>query len=105
MADFVEHLPPIIRSLQNMLKKNAPPWSFEQIKAVQKIKQKVQWLLALVIPTDGKIILQNDVSDLYHASTFLEEKDRNWVYVDAKLEHSQRQKNIIIPLSVSSYWT
>lgn len=75
MADFVDHLTPIIRPLQNMLKKDAPPWSSKQIEAVRKIKQNVQELSALSIPTNGKRILQTDASDLYWAAVLLEEKN------------------------------
>ncbi|KAL2512843.1 RT RNaseH 2 domain-containing protein [Abeliophyllum distichum] len=75
MAYFIDHLSTTIEPLQNMLKKNAPAWSEEQTKAIREIKQKGHGLPALSIPTDGKMILQTDASDLYWAAVLLEEKN------------------------------
>ncbi|CAA3021493.1 reverse transcriptase [Olea europaea subsp. europaea] len=39
MANFVDRLSPVIKPLQNMLKKNATPWSSKLTEAVRKIKK------------------------------------------------------------------
>ena len=53
----------IIRPLQLMLKKNAPPWTPSQTDAIQKIKEKIPFLPPLQIPLDGTHILQTDANE------------------------------------------
>ncbi|KAL2519014.1 putative reverse transcriptase domain [Abeliophyllum distichum] len=103
MADFIDHLSTVIKPLQNMLKKNAPPWTDEQTKAIQLIKQKVHSLPALSIPNDGKIILQTDASDLFWAAVLLEENNgkrnicgyKNGSFSDAEKHYHSTFKEIL----------
>lgn len=56
-----------------MLKKDAPPWKDAQTKAVKVLKEKLQQLPPLQIPSDGKRILQTDASDKYWGAVLFEE--------------------------------
>ncbi|KAF7851347.1 hypothetical protein BT93_L4078 [Corymbia citriodora subsp. variegata] len=56
-----------------MLKKDPPPWGSKQTQAVAQLKQLLQNLPPLKIPSTGKIILQTDASDKYWAAILFEE--------------------------------
>ncbi|KAK8309884.1 hypothetical protein V6Z12_D02G152900 [Gossypium hirsutum] len=58
-----------------MLKKNPPPWSTAQTKAVKILKEELQQLPPLHIPSEGKRILQTDASDKYWGPILFEEKE------------------------------
>ncbi|KAG8481392.1 hypothetical protein CXB51_026151 [Gossypium anomalum] len=63
IRDFIEKISVFTNPLRKMLKKNPPPWTDKQTRAVQKIKQIAQEVPPLQIPSDGKRILQTDASD------------------------------------------
>lgn len=48
-----------------MLKKDPLPWSTTQTNAVKTLKEKLQQLPPLQIPSEGKRILETDASDKY----------------------------------------
>lgn len=60
--------------LKTMLKNDPPPWGSSQMKAVQLLKQKLQSLPLLQIPSNGKRILQTDADDKYWVVVILEEQ-------------------------------
>ncbi|KAA3471268.1 polyprotein [Gossypium australe] len=76
LRDFIPKISKYINPLTKMLKKNPPPWSMTQTKAVQILKEKLQHLPALQIPSDGKRILQTDASDKYWRAILFEELKR-----------------------------
>ncbi|KAK8579604.1 hypothetical protein V6N12_069919 [Hibiscus sabdariffa] len=57
-----------------MLKKDPPQWSKAQTKVVKILKEKLQHLPPLQIPSKGKRILQTDASDKYWGAILFEEK-------------------------------
>ncbi|KAG8493395.1 hypothetical protein CXB51_010802 [Gossypium anomalum] len=75
IRDFIEKISVFTNPLRKMLKKNPPPWTEKQTKAIQKIKQIAQEVPPLQIPSDGKRILQTDASDKYWGAVLLEEID------------------------------
>ncbi|KAF8020714.1 hypothetical protein BT93_G1216 [Corymbia citriodora subsp. variegata] len=58
-----------------MLKKNPPLWGPKQTQAISQLKQLLQNLPLLKIPSTGKRILQTDASDKYWAAILFEEID------------------------------
>ncbi|KAK8515576.1 hypothetical protein V6N12_075611 [Hibiscus sabdariffa] len=59
-----------------MLKKEPPQWSTAQSKATKTLKEILQQLPPLQIPSDGKRILQTDASDKYWGAILFEEKNK-----------------------------
>ncbi|KAF8011959.1 hypothetical protein BT93_I0169 [Corymbia citriodora subsp. variegata] len=75
LRDFVPHISKYLRPLQRMLKKDPLPWGSKQTQAVAQLKQLLQNLPPLKIPSTGKRILQTDASDKYWAAILFEEID------------------------------
>ncbi|KAG8472716.1 hypothetical protein CXB51_034748 [Gossypium anomalum] len=75
IRDFIEKISVFTNPLRKMLKKNPPPWTEKQTKAIQKIKQIAQDVPPLQIPSNGRRILQTDASDKYWGAVLLEEID------------------------------
>ncbi|XP_016452986.1 putative mitochondrial protein AtMg00860 [Nicotiana tabacum] len=65
VRDFIPNISIYISPLTEMLKKNAPLWGEKQDEAVRKIKEISKNVKSLYIPSDGKKILQTDVSHEY----------------------------------------
>nr|KJB44002.1 hypothetical protein B456_007G230600 [Gossypium raimondii] len=86
-----------------MLKKNPPPWSTTQTKAIQILKEKLQHLPALQIPYDGKRILQTDASDKYWGAILFKELEgkrhirefKSGRFIDAELHYHSTFKEIL----------
>ncbi|KAK9008527.1 hypothetical protein V6N11_075416 [Hibiscus sabdariffa] len=76
LRDFVPKISKYTNPLRKMLKKNLPQWSTTQSKAIKTLKDILQHLPPLKIPSDGKIILQTDASDKYWGAILFEEKDK-----------------------------
>lgn len=75
MAEFIPKLASIIKPLQLLLKKDAPPWKDTHTKSVRQLKEMAKTLPSLHIPSSGKRILQTDASDQYWAAVFLEQQN------------------------------
>ncbi|KAK9010365.1 hypothetical protein V6N11_036876 [Hibiscus sabdariffa] len=65
LRDFVPKISKYTNPLRKMLKKEPPQWSTTQSKAIKTLKEILQQLPPLQIPSDGKRILQTDASDKY----------------------------------------
>ncbi|KAK8982972.1 hypothetical protein V6N11_054957 [Hibiscus sabdariffa] len=65
LRDFVPKISKYTNPLRKMLKKNPPQWSMTQSKAIKTLKDILQHLPPLKIPSDGKRILQTNASDKY----------------------------------------
>lgn len=78
-----------------MLRKSHSDWSHKQIVAIREIKQKMQNLPLLQIPSDKKRNLQTDASDKHWGSVFLEEgKDQKRKFKDSlNLTTTQHSKS------------
>ncbi|KAK9008524.1 hypothetical protein V6N11_075413 [Hibiscus sabdariffa] len=76
LRDFVRKISKYTNPLRKMLKKNPPQWSTAQSKAIKTLKDILQHLSPLKIPSDGKRILQIDASDKYWGAILFEEKDK-----------------------------
>ncbi|KAK9029790.1 hypothetical protein V6N11_026892 [Hibiscus sabdariffa] len=76
LRDFVQKISKYTNPLRKMLKKNPPQWSTMQSKAIKTLKNILQHLPPLKIPSDGKRILQTDASDKYWGAILFEEKDK-----------------------------
>ncbi|KAK9032918.1 hypothetical protein V6N11_017960 [Hibiscus sabdariffa] len=76
LRDFVPKISKYTNPLRKMLKKEPPQWSTAQSKAVKTLKDILQHLPPLQIPSDGKRILQTDASDKYWGAILFEEKDK-----------------------------
>ncbi|XP_071727451.1 uncharacterized mitochondrial protein AtMg00860-like [Rutidosis leptorrhynchoides] len=77
MSPFIKNLSHLTKPLYDMLKKNPPPWNFQQTKAVQQLKRLTDNLPPLQIPSNGKRILQTDASDEHWGAVLLEEINGN----------------------------
>ena len=75
LRDFIPKISKHTNPLRKMLKKDAPPWKEIQTKAVKNLKELLQHLPPLQIPSDGKRILQTDASDKYWGAVLFEEKE------------------------------
>ncbi|KAK8508952.1 hypothetical protein V6N12_058097 [Hibiscus sabdariffa] len=75
LRDFIPKISKYTNPLRKMLKKDPPPWSKTQTMAVRVLKEKLQQLPPLQIPSDGKRILQTDASDKYWGAILFEERD------------------------------
>ncbi|MBA0844701.1 hypothetical protein Goarm_022877, partial [Gossypium armourianum] len=73
LRDFVPKLSRLTNPLRKMLKKDPPPWSSKQTKAIQRLKEETTHLPPLQIPSEGKRILQTDASDKYWGAILFEE--------------------------------
>ncbi|KAK9032984.1 hypothetical protein V6N11_018026 [Hibiscus sabdariffa] len=76
LRDFVPKISKYTNPLRKMLKKEPPRWSTAQSKAIKTLKEILQKLPPLQIPSDGKRILQTDASDKYWGAILFEEKDK-----------------------------
>ncbi|KAK8526460.1 hypothetical protein V6N12_020931 [Hibiscus sabdariffa] len=76
LRDFVPKISKYTNPLRKMLKKEPPQWSTAQSKVVKTLKDILQHLPPLQIPSDGKRILQTDASDKYWGAILFEEKDK-----------------------------
>ncbi|KAK8501657.1 hypothetical protein V6N12_002395 [Hibiscus sabdariffa] len=75
LSDFIPKISKYTNPLRKMLKKDPPPWSKTQTMAVRVLKEKLQQLPSLQIPSDGKIILQTHASDKYWGAILFEESE------------------------------
>jgi hypothetical protein len=73
LSDFVPKLSKLTQPLRKMLMKNPPPWTSKQTAAVRALKQVIQKLPPLKIPSTGLRIVQSDASDKYWGAVLLEE--------------------------------
>ncbi|KAK9011411.1 hypothetical protein V6N11_044262 [Hibiscus sabdariffa] len=81
LRDFVPKISKYTNPLRKMLKKETPPWKEMQTKVVKTLKEKLQQLPPLQIPSDGKIILQTDASEKYWGAVLFEEsKGKRKIY-------------------------
>ncbi|KAK8535312.1 hypothetical protein V6N12_056834 [Hibiscus sabdariffa] len=76
LRDFVPKISKYTNPLRKMLKKDPPQWSSAQSKAIRSLKEMLQHLPSLQIPSDGKRVLQTDASDKYWSAILFEEKDK-----------------------------
>ncbi|KAK8487576.1 hypothetical protein V6N11_066561 [Hibiscus sabdariffa] len=76
LRDFVPKISKYTNPLRKMLKKDPPQWSSAQSKAIRSLKEMLQHLPSLQIPSDGKRVLQTDASDKYWGAILFEEKDK-----------------------------
>ncbi|KAK8972527.1 hypothetical protein V6N11_081642 [Hibiscus sabdariffa] len=76
LRDFIPKISKYTNPLRKMLKKELPQWSTAQSKAIKTLKEILQQLPPLQIPSDGKRILQTDASDKYWGAVLFEEKDK-----------------------------
>ncbi|KAK9028849.1 hypothetical protein V6N11_025986 [Hibiscus sabdariffa] len=76
LRDFVPKISKYTNPLRKMLKKEPPQWSTSQSKAIKMLKEILQQLPSLQIPSNGKRILQTDASDKYWGAILFEEKDK-----------------------------
>ncbi|KAK9047390.1 hypothetical protein V6N11_053236 [Hibiscus sabdariffa] len=73
LRDFIPKISKYTNPLRKMLKKDQPPWTKTQTIAAKVLKEKLQQLPPLQIPSDGKRILQTDASDKYWGAILFEE--------------------------------
>ncbi|KAK8990558.1 hypothetical protein V6N11_009250 [Hibiscus sabdariffa] len=102
LRDFFPKISKYTNPLRRMLKKEPPQWSTVQSKVVKTLKDILQHLPPLQIPSDGKRILQTDASDKYWGPFFLKKRKRRDISVDIKVEDSLMQRSTITPLSKKS---
>ncbi|KAL4336066.1 hypothetical protein GQ457_07G043400 [Hibiscus cannabinus] len=76
LRDFVPKISKYTNPLRKMLKKEPPQWSTAQSKAVKMLKELLQQLPPLQIPSDGRRVLQTDASDKYWGAILFEQKDK-----------------------------
>ncbi|KAK8589939.1 hypothetical protein V6N12_024328 [Hibiscus sabdariffa] len=76
LRDFVPKISKYTNPLRKMLRKDPPQWSSAQSKAMRSLKEMLQRLPPLQIPSYGKRILQTDASDKYWGAVLFEEKDK-----------------------------
>ena len=65
VREFIPKAAKHINPLTKMLKKTPPLWGSSQTQAIQKLKEILQQLQTLYIPSQGKKIHQTDASDRY----------------------------------------
>ncbi|KAK9032661.1 hypothetical protein V6N11_056919 [Hibiscus sabdariffa] len=86
-----------------MLKKEPPQWSTAQSKAVKFLKEKLQNLPPLQIPSDGKRILRTDASDKYWGAILFNDKEgkgqlcgyKSGRFSDAEIHYHSTFKEIL----------
>ncbi|MBA0852085.1 hypothetical protein Goshw_001017 [Gossypium schwendimanii] len=79
-----------------MSKKDSPPWNARQTQAVKKLKEELQNLPPLQIPSEDKRILQTNRSDKYWGAVLFEERNRkrqlcgyeSGIFTNAEIHHS-----------------
>ncbi|KAL4388539.1 hypothetical protein GQ457_09G023790 [Hibiscus cannabinus] len=76
LRDFVPKISKYINPLRKMLKKDPPQWSAAQSKAVKLLKEILQHLPPLQIPSYGKRIIQADASDKYWRAILFKQNDK-----------------------------
>ncbi|KAE8719974.1 hypothetical protein F3Y22_tig00109923pilonHSYRG00045 [Hibiscus syriacus] len=104
LRDFIPKISKYTNPMRKMLKKDPPPWKDVQTKAVKVLKEKLQQLPPLQIPSDGKMILQTDASDKYWGAVQLEEKDqkryvcgyKSGRFSDAEIHYHSTFKEILV---------
>ncbi|KAL4388578.1 hypothetical protein GQ457_09G008110 [Hibiscus cannabinus] len=103
LRDFIPKISKYTNPLRKMLKKDPPQWSNAQTKAVKILKDKLQQLPPLKIPSDGKRVLQTDASDKYWGAILFEEKDKkrqlcgykSGRFTDAEIHYHSTFKEIL----------
>ncbi|KAL4303399.1 hypothetical protein GQ457_10G020850 [Hibiscus cannabinus] len=103
LRDFIPKISKYTNPLRKMLKKDPPQWSSAQTKAVKILKDKLQQLPPLKIPSDGKRVLQTDASDKYWGAILFEEKDKkrqlcgykSGRFTDAEIHYHSTFKEIL----------
>ncbi|MBA0876141.1 hypothetical protein Goshw_002503 [Gossypium schwendimanii] len=65
LKDFIPKISKFTNPLRKIFKKDSPLWNARQTQAVKKLKEELQNLPPLQIPSEGKRILQTDKSDKY----------------------------------------
>ncbi|KAL4319493.1 hypothetical protein GQ457_18G015440 [Hibiscus cannabinus] len=103
LRDFIPKISKYTNPLRKMLKKDPPQWSDTQTKAVKILKDKLQQLPPLKIPSDGKRVLQTDASDKYWGAILFEEKDKkrqlcgykSGRFTDAEIHYHSTFKEIL----------
>ncbi|KAK9044314.1 hypothetical protein V6N11_072625 [Hibiscus sabdariffa] len=101
LRDFIPKISKYTNPLRKLLKKDPPPWSKAQTMAVKVLKEKLQQLPPLQIPSDGKRILQTDATSIGELFSLKKKMEKD-TFVDTRVEDSQTQRFIITPLSRKS---
>ncbi|KAG8492316.1 hypothetical protein CXB51_009828 [Gossypium anomalum] len=103
VRDFIPKVSKYTNPLRKLLKKDPPPWSSSQTKALQRLKELSQDLPHLKIPSDGKRILQTDANDKYWGAILFEETDgkrylcgyKSGRFSDAEIHYRSTFKEIL----------
>ncbi|KAK8999794.1 hypothetical protein V6N11_065290 [Hibiscus sabdariffa] len=103
LRDFLPKISRYTNPLRKMLKKDPPQWSTAQTKVVKILKEKLQHLPPLQIPSEGKRILQTDASDKYWGAILFEEKQgkrqlcgyKSGRFSDAEIHYHSTFKEIL----------
>ncbi|KAK8494604.1 hypothetical protein V6N11_064766 [Hibiscus sabdariffa] len=103
LRDFLPKISKYTNPLRKMLKKDPPQWSTAQTKVVKILKEKLQHLPPLQIPSEGKRIHQTDASDKYWGAILFEEKQgkrqlcgyKSGRFSDAEIHYHSTFKEIL----------
>ncbi|KAK9025763.1 hypothetical protein V6N11_038620 [Hibiscus sabdariffa] len=103
LRDFIPKISKYTNPLRKMLKKDPPQWSKQQTMAVKILKEKLQQLPSLQIPSSGRRILQTDASDKYSGAVLFEDKDgkryicghKSGRFSDAEIHYHSTFKEIL----------
>lgn len=89
LGNFISYVTRLTKPLQQMLKKDSPPWSKKQTIFVKQLNKVTKQLPLISIPSDGHCILQTDTGNKFWEPYSLKKRTARKVCMGIKVESSK----------------